>query len=473
MNDKSPDQAPEGDAHLDELRAADPARDVTPDVTRLEASVRARMTTHMATTQRGDSADELSSARVRRYPTWQGWVAAAAVAAVIVGGGGFALGRSSDQAPEPAGDVISAGGQVAGPEIQHGNSARQDESTSPASDRSFSGVFGGRTLFTSSGFSSTGGSAQAWAFAATKAFTKATAAKIASAVGLKGTPELVDGAWVLGPQDGSGPTLRLEPDGVTSFNFYDPTKDPSMCAKAAESRELGASSTEPGPATDLPMPGPGCERTSTQTSPAPSGDDAVRKTKELLKALGLDADAFEYEPVGGDENALMTSVTTHAVVDGQRSGVMWHVSWVAEGIQSMNGSLAPVTSLGSYELISEKDAVARLADPRFGAGGGYSSMAEDTRGGTTVQGGGSVSDPGAQIAPAPARTAPPALQPGSAIAWPVERVTLTKARLGIGLHVQPNGASLLLPTYLLSSSDSRSWSVVALADEHLDFAAPN
>jgi hypothetical protein len=460
----------QSDARLEQLKAADPARNVAPDLPRLEATVRDRIAAHPA---HDDGLDEISGRRNRYTPAWTGWVAAAAAAAVVVGGGGFALGRTSAPPGEPAGAVIStgrqeasgqgadtAGGQEGGAGVRSGT-AYQTDMSAPA--------FAGRIVFTASGFSSAGGSAKAWSFAPVRVFSRATAHRLMDTLGMKGEAQLLDGAWLAGAQDGSAAMLRIDPDGVTSFSYYDPTKDPAMCMKEQEIRKQDSGASDPESPQDLRTTNRGCDPVNSPPPPAPEGKEAVRKTRELLSSFGVDPNAFEFEQLG-EVNSFMTHITAHAVVDGHRSGATWSMSWVEDGLQSLNGALAPIVSLGSYDIVSEREAVARLVDPRFGAGGSYGIFAGDTRGGTTLQGGGSVSGSTGKTETTQERTVPPTPEAGSAISWPVENVTLTKARLGIAMHMQHGGAALLLPTYELSSSDGRSWSVLAIADKQLDFA---
>jgi hypothetical protein len=68
-------------------------------------------------------------------------------------------------------------------------------------------------------------------------------------------------------------------------------------------------------------------------------------------------------------------------------------------------------------------------------------------------------------------TPPAPVTAGAPFAWPVTEVVLTGARLGLAQHTHPDGATVLLPAYELSSDDGAVWSVVAVADTGLDYAA--
>jgi len=141
---------------------------------------------------------------------------------------------------------------------------------------------------------------------------------------------------------------------------------------------------------------------------------------------------------------------------------------VATGVQSVYGALAPTVPLGDYDVVSPTEAVARLGDPRFGPSyGGVMPLAAD--GVARSDSGGAVTD----IAPAPMDepTVPPTPSAGSPLAWPVQDVTLVSARLGLGLTTLPDGASVLVPTYELADADGMTWTVIAVADDDLDFSS--
>jgi len=486
------------DAAFDRLRGADPAAGMEPDPTALDAAVRART---------ADPADELATARARRgRGTWL-TVAAVAVGALVFGSAGFALGNADGGAANTAGGVITLGQQGTGREGTGGQGAggpAAPETAMGAADSKLSSSqiapwYGGRTVFTASGLSDAAGSAEAWAFDPAQVFTEETANRLAQALGVQGTASLVDGAWTVGPNDGSGPSMQLQPDGLASVNFYDPGLDPYSCPTVAPQSEepqssdgsgvtgstgSGSATGSSGSATSdgtlgeaeaMPMPEPALTCTDTPIGAAPQGDAAISRARDVIGSLGLDAGAFEYETQ--DPGMPQSSyVTAFQVIGGQRTGATWSIGLVGDGVQSLYGSLAPVASLGSYDVVSANAAVARLTDPRFGASYGGPIMpimyAED---GAQLKGAPSTLDRGAnsvspEIAPAPERTVPPTAEPGSPIAWPVAEVTLTSARLGLTMYTLPDGATLLLPAYELSSADGQVWSVIAVADSHLDFA---
>ena len=173
---------------------------------------------------------ELAGRADAHRPPWVAWAAAAPAAAVVFGTGGYALGRSTDGARPLASASSSVGGGGApepAPATGGDHGLTRDSGPLPAEQGSRSAgsaFFGGRTLFTSKGLSSAAGSASAWGYDPARVFSSTTAKKIAEALGVRGRPRLVDGAWMLGRSDGSGRAVRLEPDGLASFSFYDGSK---------------------------------------------------------------------------------------------------------------------------------------------------------------------------------------------------------------------------------------------------------
>jgi hypothetical protein len=69
-------------------------------------------------------------------------------------------------------------------------------------------------------------------------------------------------------------------------------------------------------------------------------------------------------------------------------------------------------------------------------------------------------------------TEPPAAPaPGAAVSWPVNDVEIVDARLGLASQWQPDCSVLVVPAYEFTDADGGTWSVIAVADSKLDFAA--
>lgn len=442
VNDKPTEAPSEPDAAYERLKAADRAADAAPDLGRLGASLRERM----ASDDAAPVPDEVTSRRQRRAPLWLTWAAAAAAAVVVLGGSGFALGRST-----AAVDVASAQHDApphVGPERGAGSTDDSEAGGAGIGGPGGAGTAGGASghaVFTSSGFSASPGSAAAWTFDGRKVYSKETAARIAKVLGVEGEPRQLEdgGGWSVGPGDPSGPGVTLFLDPLVRFQFHDPTRDPHAC------RPAGSEPEEPEVASGAEAPE--VRECPVRPRPGPNDEEAVAKMRAHLQSLGADPESFAYAVERYDPQ--VARVSAEAVVAGRRTGVMWDTEWVDSGLVSSYGFLSVPVSLGEYAVVSEREAVARLSDPRFGS---------------TFIG----PDPGPdETKPfAAPRSVVKPVAPGAEIWWPVENITLTKAQLQLALEYQEDQSVALVPTYHLSADDGRTWTVIAVAERHLDFS---
>ncbi|HWJ85112.1 MAG TPA: hypothetical protein VNR62_06770 [Cellulomonas sp.] len=454
---------PDAQRAVDAVRAADPAAAAAPDLPRLHAA--------LAESTGVQLADELAVRRARRTPRWI-QVAAAVAGVAVVGVGSYALGAQHEQADPVAGGAAAP--------ISLGEPTRELESAAAsgavpqaaadalggkvATSLPFSG-YGGHTVFTAKGLSTAGRSYDAWAYDAASVYSADTAARLADALGVSGKPQQ-DWGWTVGPNDGTGATVTLSPDGMASMSYYDPAKDPWACAKSApDSFETPAADSDAASdgsvATDLGKAGSTCDPAT-----APSTKAALAEATSALTALGVDTGTLELETQDTGDSSTV-SVVGYPVVGGQRTDAAWYVSVVADGVSSLNGPVAPLVALGSYDVVSPAQAVERLGDPRFGTSGGVIPYA--AREGATFAAGDAAASGSSEEPSAP--SVPPTLEPGSAIDWPVTKVTIDDARLGLATHTSADGSTALVPTYELTGTDGSAWSVIAIVDQQLDLAS--
>lgn len=475
------------DAAVARVRAADPAAGAAPDTVRLRARLADATGVALGA---GAPADELAAARARRRGPAR-WLQVAAVAAgvALVGGGGYAVGAAGgDQPAAPPIALQGAGGGGAAPELASADAAADRAMIAP-------GWFGGRTVFSGSGLDGAAGSGRAWAFDATSAATAETVARVAGVLGVAGEPRLEWGQWVVGTNDGTSATVQVGVDGQASMWFYDRAWDPSVCTGpgtpdtldgAGSSSSSGAAgAAEPGvaePAVEPglvepdvavePLPAPDAPRDPAPADPSvcdpastPTGDAAIARARDLMGSLGVDTAGYELTVT--DETGVpgLVSVTAAQVVDGTQTGLGWSVQLAGTGVQSVSGPLATLVELGTYDHISADEAVERLNDPRFGASyGGVVPLAARAEG--------AVDDATTREAPVSDEpTVPPVPSPGDPVAWPVQDVTITGARLGVTLLTTPTGATLLVPAWELTDADGGTWSVVAVVEDQLDLSA--
>ncbi|MHA7133629.1 hypothetical protein [Oerskovia turbata] len=473
------------DEAYDRVRAADPAASATPDLASIAAkdeTVRAHLGDSFgaatatspgapdgatdATPSGEEGTDELAihRERKRRRVPLLGAVAAGVAGVLAFGVGGYALGNAAGSggtadasaavAEAPITLEGAAGAQGAAPE------AASDSAALGAADARSSvmpGWFGGRTVFQASGLGADGTTAPAWAYDAAGVFSAESAARVATALGVAGEPRQEYGAWTVGPNDGKGASVSLQPDGLASVSFNDPGKDPWACAVVAVP-EPGAEETQ----TD---PQAGCGQKDLGAAPAP--DAAISTSKDVLASLGLDPAAFEYTTESYDGEGKILAVSAAQVVEGQRTGNTWSLTHSGAGLSSLYGSLAPTVSIGDYAVVSPTAAVERLGDPRFAGAGmiayGRSSMVPLGDVAPDI----ATIEPEAEMAPP---TVPPTAGEGDAVSWPVRQVTITEARLGWAVHYQADGGAILIPSYELSDAEGSTWSVIAVADDELDFS---
>ncbi|HEX6955199.1 MAG TPA: hypothetical protein VF156_10015 [Agromyces sp.] len=419
------------------LRAADPAAGVEPREGFADEVV-ARAAAETPTGGEAPLAD-LGAERARRRPAWP-LVAAAAAALVVVGAVGYGVGATTggamDLADGAAPPISLERGADAG-------AAEQGMMPEPSTDDlkmsapDATGMSypsgGGRNSFSASGLSTSEGTAAAYAFDARAASTPETVAALAAALGVEGTPELVDGSWTVGPQDGTGPTLGVSLDGMLGFWYSDPRIDPWQCAVGSD----GVETCEP-------------------TGELPGEQAAIDALRSLLASTGRDPAGYEFTSESW-EGAVTRSAQAWPVVDGQRIDQAWSVELSNDGMVSASGALAELVPLGDYPVVSEQEAFERLSDPRFGVQ--FTIMPAAARDGavTTEE----------WVPPTEPPAAPGA---GTAVSWPVNDVEIVEARLGLASQWQPDGGVLVVPAYEFTDAVGGTWSVIAVADSKLDFS---
>ncbi|GAA1056683.1 hypothetical protein GCM10009571_17560 [Agromyces luteolus] len=434
---------------IEELRAADPAAGIEPRegfadevVARVAAEtagaaspVAEPETTDAAASARPPVAD-LGAERTRRRPRWIP-VAAVAASLAVVGAVGYGVGAATGQPAnlaDAAAPPISLQGQAGAGALEGSlvepGAVDQRMAGPGAADLSYPYGFG-RNAFHADGLSTTAGTAAAYAFDAPAASDPGTIAALAAALGVAGEPVLADGAWTVGPQDGTAPTLWVSLDGTMSFSYSDPGLDPWMCEEGADVCE---------PSGDIP-----------------SEDAAIDALRDLLASAGRDPGAYEFSSETW-EGAVTRTASAWPVVDGQRIDTGWSVEVTDDGLYSAYGALAELVPLGDYPVVSEQEAFERLSDPRFGAQMTIMPFAVREQ----------ASDEVAEWVPP---TDPPAVpSAGTPLSWPVNDVDIVEARLGLASQWQPDGSVLVVPAFEFTDSDGGAWSVVAVADERLDFS---
>jgi hypothetical protein len=128
------------------------------------------------------------------------------------------------------------------------------------------------------------GDRSAWHLAANPTADVATIAALAKSLGVEGDVNTVEGGWQVGDQQGMGPNLYVAKAPGLPWNFsnYGDMKAGYACASAGVAPPEGDVTLVP---TTVP---PECAPPPPPTG-VPTKDEALAKTGDLLKALGVDA----------------------------------------------------------------------------------------------------------------------------------------------------------------------------------------
>ncbi|NYD67399.1 hypothetical protein [Agromyces atrinae] len=436
------------------LRAADPAADVEPragfadDVIAQATAEAADDTAGVAAA--GATVTDLGAERARRRPRWLP-IAAVAASIAIVGGLGYGVGASTGGTTDLAGGAGDRSGAASapitlqpatggGPESGAASQLYDSRLAMPQAAVGYPDVLlpwgSGRTAFTGSGFSDSDGKALAFAYDSRSVSNVETIAALAAAFGVEGTPELIDGSWIVGPVDGSAPQLSVSLfDGTVSFGYSDLAINPGKCGD-----EAGV--------------GVPCE----PVGPIPDEDAAIDALRKVIADTGRDASTFEFTSETY-EGAVTRSAQAWPVVNGQRLAQPWNLELSDAGIVGVSGSLAPLVELGDLPIISEQAAFERLSDPRFSAimTPSAESLREQSAGMQTIEW-------------VPPTEAPATPTSDVNISWPVTSVDLESVRLGLTTQWQPDGSVIVIPAYEFTDGAGSTWSIIAVADSRIDFS---
>jgi len=346
------------------------------------------------------------------------------------------------------------------------------------------------------------GDAQAWHYPAKAKITANQVATLAKALGLTGAVEVVaedeGGGWRVGPRDGSGASLTVDPDAAGSWSYSggaDLLLAPAGCATPL-----------PVPATDQPAAGTGqpdapvtknllgdCPTLAPPAAPVgvPTEPDARAKAVALAKTLGIDIDPADIESFGDD---YARNVAIYARLGGVRNPLGMSVSYGAEGrISYASGSLVAPVKADRYPRIGTTAAVDAVKAGSIGWFGGPVMEAGGTTntvrapGIATVAGGNApASEPGAtpdESAPEltceavkSCETPPSTPAPRPSAVQPIEvtpRVVGINAANEALLEVfGADGEVWLLPAYSLVTDDG-GLVVPAIDQSYVDILTPN
>ena len=285
---------------------------------------------------------------------------------------------------------------------------------------------------------------------------QALARQLAAAFGVEGKAVDQEYGWMVGPIDGTGPSVWVGQDAMVSWSYSDPGVNPWACGAVVEPMPAdGSATTEPAaPASCDPAVKPIDEQ------------DAVRQARRILSSLGVtggSVDGVDIEWESGSDD-YTTWVTAWQRVDGQRTQLSWSFTFAGKDVAWANGFAAGLVQVPSYPIVGALTAVTRSSDPRFASFGptpldfgGVVPMGE-ARDDASVS-----SDQAADV---------PQGDPRRVQVW-WDPATATGAELTLAQYWQPDGTLLILPAYRVTTADDRgAWAIIAVAQTAVEFVAP-
>ncbi len=180
--------------------------------------------------------------------------------------------------------------------------------------------------------------------------------------GVSGEPQksqYYDAAWptyVVGPEDGSEPSVMVSWSGTGSWWYSNPAAYPEQ--KCLDQRRVGKGADSYIECT---------EYEPAITGLNPDEAESRRLASEFFTAMGVTFEPADIT-VMVDEWSSFASVAL--TIDGQKTAIEWSVSWSGNGELSWaQGNSVSIVDAGEFNTVSDVTAVDRLADWRwFGAG---------------------------------------------------------------------------------------------------------
>ena len=297
--------------------------------------------------------------------------------------------------------------------------------------------------------------------------TTALAEQLAKAFGIKGEPRDEYGAIVIGPSDGTGPSIWVYGDAMVTWSYSDPTKNPWNCGVTPLPEPVPAESG----GTDVSPGTPETSACEPEKEPL-TEQDAVRAARKILASVGVSEDpasGIDVEWEAGTDG-VTTWVTAWQRVEGNRTQLSWSFTFDDKDVLWANGFAAGLEPVPAYPIVGAFTAVMRSQDPRFSAFGptpldfgGVVPMAEAR--------GVASSDATVSSDTVPATDVPPA-EPGKVQVW-WDPITVTGAEPTLAQYWQQDGTLLILPAYRLTTADDRgTWAVIAVDESVIQWVNP-
>jgi len=336
-------------------------------------------------------------------------------------------------------------------------------------------------------------------------------ADVAERFGVEGEPgqtSYFDPAWpsyVIGPEDGSAPSITVTWSGTGNWWYNNPAAYPEpVCELVSYETENGTEEFEECTQPEIPA----------SESLAPSEAEARDQAADIFGSLGLDVEPGDVRVMA---DSWGTTATANLTVDGVGTAIDYSVSWTPLGeVAWAYGHSIEVINRGTFDTVSPTAAVDRLADWRwFGAAGpdyqgGMSILAADSglardavgtsgapdasvsspvSGEESVPGGSTEPSPGEPVQPTDP-TEPgvePIVEPTDPGLEPIvdpptepaplpepEQVTVTvdKAEATLLLMWDADGNAWLVPGFAMQNPEGFWNTIVSLIDGIIELPAP-
>lgn len=158
-------------------------------------------------------------------------------------------------------------------------------------------------------------------------------------------------AFVIGPQDGTGPSAVINWSGTGNWWFNNPSAYPSPACldfvTADDGSEYCGAYAEQKPTPNL----------------LPSKTQMISEALKIFSATGHKVSEAEIETTIYEWGA---TASTSLKIGGQDSPIEWAVNWGSNGkIGSVSGNSVVAISRGDFPTISDRAAVSRMSDWRY------------------------------------------------------------------------------------------------------------
>lgn len=263
-------------------------------------------------------------------------------------------------------------------------------------------------------------------------------------------------AFVIGSQDGTGPSASLYFNGTGNWWYNNPAAYPmpecSEWATSDDGSKYCQNYLEQKPTPEL----------------MPSNSQMLKVAKQIFSATGLSVSESDIETSISDWGS---SAYASLLVGGQNSPIEWSISWGTNGeIGSVSGHSVKAVDRGAFATISAKAAVSRISDWRYSGQLAQSIWAkyQPVGGGRVIAYDGMAVEPESSTDPAvePSGEPTPAPSPSEIT------VTINKSDEAQVMIWDKQGGAWIVPGYILIGEEGWITPVFSLEDGIVELPEP-